>query len=206
MLRDLLKRGLRRLLAGVPRVPNAPPTGRAPPSRAPAPAAAPVDDEAPEPDLERPAADLRARAAAGEPLLLIDVREPHELRQGYPEGALLMPMNEVPQRLGELPRGGLLAVVCAAGARSWGVAGFLREQGFDGAWSVAGGVGDWASAGGGWVSPPAAGPLRLLQPVRTPAGEPAVVQELRGERVRVWVQSSPGRHEEHPASELLPGP
>ena len=206
MLRELLRRGLRRLLAGAPRVPNAPPTGRTPPSGAPAPPPAPAADEPAEADLERPAAALRARAAQGEPLLLIDVREPHELRQGHPEGALLMPMNEVPKRLAELPRDAVLAVVCAAGARSWGVAGFLREQGFAEAWSVAGGVGDWASAGGAWVSSPAAQPLRLLQPVRTPAGEPAIVQEVHGERARVWVQSSPGRHEEHPVSALQPAP
>lgn len=79
---------------------------------------------------------------------LLDVREPGEVRFGYAEGALLVPMRQVQARLAELPRDRRLVVYCAHGVRSYGIASYLREQGFDAAWSLTGGFDAWAAAGG----------------------------------------------------------
>ena len=78
-------------------------------------------------DLEIEAPQIKALLAEG--ALLLDVREPGELRGGHAEGALLVPMQQVPGRLAEIPKDRPVIVYCAAGGRSFGVAGFLREQG-----------------------------------------------------------------------------
>ena len=210
MVRKLVKRVVKRIVSRAPRVPGAPPTGRTPPtSRAPAPPAAPPEpDPEPEDDLEVEGAWVASRLEAGEPLLCIDIREPHELRQGHGRGALLLPMNQVPLRLAELPRDRPLVVYCAAGARSWGVTHYLREQGFPEAVSLAGGFADLADATGEWEQP-AAGPLALLQSVRLKdearhaagltADDPATatvqsLQEVDGAlRVAVWLGGQDGR-------------
>lgn len=161
MLRRLAKGLLRRALKHTPKVPNAGPSRRTPPTHrrdwSGSPTPEPAEEEEEEPDLEMTASDVLARAETGDAVVLLDIREPHELRQGHPEPALLIPMNTVPDHLGHLPNTGLLVVVCAAGVRSWSVTHWLREQGYDQAWSLAGGVGDWVAAGGGWRR----GPLDL---------------------------------------------
>jgi rhodanese-related sulfurtransferase len=63
--------------------------------------------------------------------LVLDVRNPDEWAAGHCEASRLMPMDQVPARLDELPRDRPILVVCAAGVRSRHVAAFLRAQGFD---------------------------------------------------------------------------
>ena len=100
------------------------------------------------------AAEVAQRLAADPAgVFILDIREPHETRHGTVEGAVLIPMNDVPDRLAELPTDPLIAVVCAAGMRSFGVAHYLREQGYAEAWSVPEGVGGLAEAGLPWVQP-----------------------------------------------------
>ncbi len=62
---------------------------------------------------------------------LLDVREPQEYRGGVPDGAVCVPMDLVPGWLPRIPRDRTIVVVCAAGARSHGVATWLRLQGRD---------------------------------------------------------------------------
>lgn len=62
--------------------------------------------------------------------LLLDIREPTELAGGVAEGARLLPMDCVPHQVHTLDRAVPITVYCAAGARSLGVAHWLREQGF----------------------------------------------------------------------------
>ena len=83
-------------------------------------------------------------------LALVDVREDDEWRAGHAEGALHVPMGEVPQRLGELPEGPF-AVVCRSGGRSQRTAQWLQRNGYD-AVNVEGGMGAWADAGKPLVS------------------------------------------------------
>jgi len=85
----------------------------------------------------------------GHPPLLVDIREPHEVQGGHAQGAFLLPMNQVPQRMRELPRDQKLVVYCAAGARSYGVVGFLRENGFPDSWSLSSGFSRVGGPAGG---------------------------------------------------------
>lgn len=91
--------------------------------------------------------DVPAVPAASVPAdaTLLDVREDDEWQAGHAEGALHIPMGEVPQRLAELPEG-QLHVVCRAGGRSLRVAQWLQQNGYD-VVNVEGGMGAWAQAG-----------------------------------------------------------
>ncbi|MCL4812690.1 MAG: molybdopterin-synthase adenylyltransferase MoeB [Vicinamibacteraceae bacterium] len=115
---------------------------------APAPAAAPETPPAAArivDDLETTVESLKARLDRGDEFLLLDVREPHELqicRIDAP-GGLHVPMGEIPRRHGELDRSKDLIVYCRSGQRSGRVVGFLRQQGFDRAVNLKGGVLEW---------------------------------------------------------------
>ena len=79
------------------------------------------------------------------PPLLLDVREPWEFETAkLPEG-LLMPMGEVTSRAHiELDPDQPIIVLCHHGARSLSVTMWLRQQGFDHAQSLAGGIDAWS--------------------------------------------------------------
>ena len=92
------------------------------------------------------ARDLAERLRQGKPLLIVDVREDWEREIGRIPGDVHIPMNSIPQRLGELkaPEGGEIIVYCHAGVRSMMVAGFLEQNGIPGALSLAGGIDAWS--------------------------------------------------------------
>lgn len=160
-----LRARLKRLLAGAPPAPKR--TPRPPPPHDPGPPAEPEEDV---PDLEVDGAQVAEWIEAGETVLVLDVREPREVRWGVAEGSFLMPTNQVPQRLDELPDEGRIVVLCAAGARSFGVAHYLRDNGFPDSWSLSGGIGDWR---GGRHKPPDDAPRKLLDPIRVSAAASA---------------------------------
>jgi rhodanese-related sulfurtransferase len=84
------------------------------------------------------------RFEAGEAILL-DVREPSELAVASIEGALHVPMRQVPARAKDLPRDRPVLVICHHGGRSQVVADWLRAQGYS-AENVAGGIDAWSDA------------------------------------------------------------
>ncbi len=117
--------------------------------------------------------------------VLLDIREPGELAYGVAEGAVLLPMDLVPHHLDELPRDRPLTVYCAAGARSWGVAHWLREQGFPLAVSLAGGVGVFPAIGHPVAAPPGLMPgTRVRLPADARAGTVPVGEGVTGEVIR----------------------
>src|SRR5271166_5125007 len=76
---------------------------------------------------------------------LIDVREPWEFATAKIEGSVLMPMGDVPTRAHqELDPDERLVVVCHHGARSLNVTVWLRNQGFENAQSLRGGIEAWS--------------------------------------------------------------
>jgi rhodanese-related sulfurtransferase len=77
---------------------------------------------------------------------VLDVREPVEWHYGRIDGAVHIPMTEIPDRATELPVDEQVLVVCKVGSRSAQVTAFLREKGFE-AINLAGGMIDWAEAG-----------------------------------------------------------
>ncbi len=79
--------------------------------------------------------------------VLIDVREPWESDQMRIPGALLMPLGEVPARLGEIPEDRAVFVFCRMGGRSARAVEYLREHGRPRASNVVGGIDAWKEAG-----------------------------------------------------------
>lgn len=95
---------------------------------------------------ELTATELKARLDRGDRITLLDVRQPHEWQIGNlgEHGAILIPLDEVPERMGELEPEGELVVYCRSGARSAKAAGQLRAAGFEGVWNLAGGILAWS--------------------------------------------------------------
>jgi len=111
----------------------------------------PLPPPEPEPEAisvpEVTVAALQQTLTGPQPPFLLDVREPYEWRQVHLPNALHIPMNDLPDRLAELPTDRALVVFCAHGSRSYDVAGYLIEQGYP-ASSLAGGITAWARQGG----------------------------------------------------------
>ena len=96
-------------------------------------------------DLEITVDQLQQHLASPEPPLLLDIREPWEYQTAHIEPSTLIPMNEIPSRAHqELDDEANILVLCHHGARSLSVAAWLRQQGFDKAQSVAGGIDAWS--------------------------------------------------------------
>lgn len=74
---------------------------------------------------------------------LLDVRQPAEYAERHLPGARLIPLDELPERLGELDRSLPTIVYCAAGVRSRAAASVLQNAGFGQALSLAGGIRGW---------------------------------------------------------------
>ena len=89
----------------------------------------------------RELADMRS---AGKEHTVLDVREARELDICSLEGALHVPMAEIPAQTDNLPTNQLLVVICHHGTRSQMVVDFLRSAGFDNAVNLDGGIDAWA--------------------------------------------------------------
>jgi molybdopterin/thiamine biosynthesis adenylyltransferase/rhodanese-related sulfurtransferase len=89
-------------------------------------------------------ADLAARLSAGDDLVLVDVREPHEWNAGHLPEAKHIPLAQVPSRLDEIPRDREVVMICRSGARSAHAQQFLRQSGYEKVLNLAGGMMGWA--------------------------------------------------------------
>jgi adenylyltransferase/sulfurtransferase len=91
-------------------------------------------------------AELKARLDRGDALTVLDVREPHEWAIANLEryGALLVPLAQLPERMGELADAGEIVVHCLSGARSRRAARQLREAGHTRVYNLAGGIRAWS--------------------------------------------------------------
>ncbi len=96
---------------------------------------------APIPQLDSLAAQAKLKAQP-KPFLL-DVREPDEYRDGHIAGAKLVPLGELTQRLGELPRDREIICVCRSGNRSGTATRQLVAAGYT-AVNLSGGMIGWA--------------------------------------------------------------
>jgi phage shock protein E len=73
----------------------------------------------------------KARQMVAQGAVLLDVRTPDEYRQGHLQGALNIPVKELPQRLAEVgPPGTAVVVYCASGMRSASAAQLLQRAGY----------------------------------------------------------------------------
>jgi len=106
----------------------------------------------PKPAAEQPAAatgdiepaELKAKQDRGDDFALIDVREPHEFQICRIPGSKLIPLGELPKRVGELDPEAEIVAHCKSGARSAKAVDFLKQAGFKKARNLKGGILAWS--------------------------------------------------------------
>jgi rhodanese-related sulfurtransferase len=76
-------------------------------------------------------------------VLLIDVREPHELKHGRLQGIKHIPMNSLPMEIDKLDKNAETVVICEHGIRSLDCTFFLVQNGFTDVKSLDGGMANW---------------------------------------------------------------
>ena len=80
-------------------------------------------------------------------VFFLDVRTPEEWNDYHAPDTTLIPLNELENRLDELPQGEEIVVICRSGNRSQQGRDILRNNGFDMATSMAGGLNEWRAVG-----------------------------------------------------------
>jgi len=80
-------------------------------------------------------------------LLLVDVREPSEWKEGYIESAKRIFFGHLMGKAVSLPRDKPVAVICSVGERSSIGASILKKEGFEEVYNVLGGMTAWTNLG-----------------------------------------------------------
>jgi rhodanese-related sulfurtransferase len=88
--------------------------------------------------------ELAGLRRAHAPHRILDVRELPELEICQLEGALHIPMSELPERIGEVPLADPVIVLCHHGVRSQMVVGLLRHAGWRNVVNLDGGIDAWS--------------------------------------------------------------
>lgn len=88
--------------------------------------------------------EVKSMMERGDKFLLIDVREKWEFETSWIEGAVLVPMREIPSNLAKFEEADNIVLFCHHGIRSLDAAAWLRSQDVAGAKSMAGGIDRWA--------------------------------------------------------------
>lgn len=95
-------------------------------------------------DWDISARDLKTRFARDPGLVLLDVREPHELAISALRGATNIPLGELAARLPELDSAREMVVFCKSGTRSARALELLVSAGFRKVKNLKGGINAWA--------------------------------------------------------------
>ena len=88
--------------------------------------------------------ELKRRMDAGEAFALIDVREPFEYEIARINGAKLIPLGEITERLDELNGDQPIVVHCHSGKRSAQAVQLLQASGFSKVYNLEGGIDAWS--------------------------------------------------------------
>ncbi len=88
--------------------------------------------------------ELKARLDRGEPLVILDVREPFELEINRLPNIVHIPMAQVPERVHELNPADEIVVVCRSGGRSAQITRLLMTMGFGKVKNLTGGMNQYA--------------------------------------------------------------
>lgn len=99
-------------------------------------------------DLAQARAEHQSGAA-----VLVDIREPSEHATGVADGAQLLPMRQLANRLSELPRDRPVLLICNTQNRSRATLQALRERGYTNLRYVHGGMSEWVKRGWPTVKP-----------------------------------------------------
>ncbi len=88
--------------------------------------------------------ELKGRLDAGQPPVLLDVRQDWETKLCRLENSIHIPIEEIELRTEELNPESEIVVYCHQGVRSAAVAEYLRSLGFSSVRNLAGGLDSWA--------------------------------------------------------------
>jgi rhodanese-related sulfurtransferase len=93
--------------------------------------------------------ETNALVTTGVPFLALDVRTSAEFTSGHVPGAVNIPLDQLPARLGELPKDheAIVVVYCKVGQRGGLGFAMLRQFGFVNAKNMVGGFDAWKAAG-----------------------------------------------------------
>ncbi|MBI3891142.1 MAG: molybdopterin-synthase adenylyltransferase MoeB [Candidatus Wallbacteria bacterium] len=90
------------------------------------------------------APELKAELDAGRPVRLVDVREAHEFEICRIEGATLLPLSQLPERMSSLAAADEIVVYCHHGMRSRKALDVLTGAGFKKLRHLSGGIDAWS--------------------------------------------------------------
>ena len=90
-------------------------------------------------------ADAAKKRDAG--AFILDVRTTEEWNEYHVPGSTLIPIDELPKRVAEVPKDKEVVVVCRSGNRSATGRDVLLKAGYPQVTSLAGGLSTWRSAG-----------------------------------------------------------
>jgi adenylyltransferase/sulfurtransferase len=103
----------------------------------------PAEEEG-NPDMQEiTPAELKQKLDSGAPFVLVDVRNPEEYAI-CSLGGTLIPLSELPERLGELNKDDEIVVHCKLGVRSAKAVAYMSDQGFTNVTNLEGGISAWA--------------------------------------------------------------
>lgn len=77
--------------------------------------------------------------------ILLDVREPWEIKLASVNGSMDIPMHLIPDRISELDVNKNVVVMCHHGGRSQQVAQYLLHHGFENVYNLSGGIHAWST-------------------------------------------------------------
>jgi adenylyltransferase/sulfurtransferase len=89
--------------------------------------------------------ELKQKMEARENFVLIDVREPFEFEIARIDGARLIPLSELANRMGDLGRDDEIVIHCHSGMRSAEAVRLLRREGFTKVYNLDGGIDAWSN-------------------------------------------------------------
>ena len=92
------------------------------------------------------AAEAKTLMDEDKSVVVMDVRQPDEYRGGHIPGSRLIPLNELAQRLKDVPQDKTILCVCRSGSRSGMAVRQLNAAGYN-AINLQGGMMRWQSAG-----------------------------------------------------------
>jgi len=101
-------------------------------------------DDSASADWDISARDLQTRLARDPNLLLLDVREPHELRISSIRDSVNIPLGQLTARLSELDTAREMVILCKSGTRSRRALDLLVGAGFKKVKNLHGGINAWA--------------------------------------------------------------
>jgi rhodanese-related sulfurtransferase len=85
---------------------------------------------------------------------ILDVRQPEEWNEAHIPDSTLIPLDQLTDRINELPKDQEIVVVCRSGNRSAQGRDIVLDAGFTEVTSMAGGLNQWKAAGYPTISGP----------------------------------------------------